>query len=99
MRNKYHFLFPQSWIKRCFHEHSSFYNDEEIADAILNPVILHFTPSFTSRPWEMNCKHPLRSLYITVQNNTPWAGTPLKEDNYRWYVKLINWYYRNFYFV
>ena len=94
-----HYLFSQSRARCFFHEHSSFYNDEEIADARHNPVILHFTPSFTSHPWEKNCKHPLRDLYKTVLNNTPWAGTPLEKEKSRWYVKLINWYYRSFDFV
>ena len=94
-----HYLLSQSRVRRFFHEHSSFYNDEEIADAMHNPVILHFTPSFTSRPWEKNCIHPLRNLYKAVLYDTPWADMPLEKDKNHWYVKLINWYYRNFDFV
>ena len=91
-----HYIMSQSKIKRYFRDKSSFYDLEEIEDAKLRPSILHFTPSFTSHPWELNCKHPKRDLYKCTQNETPWANYPLEDAKSPWYVKLINCYYRNF---
>ena len=91
-----HFMMSQKRIIRFFHEKSSFYSIDEIDEAKHRPVILHFTPSFTSHPWERDCKHPMRNLYIDAQKHTPWSGFPLEKSNSPWYVKLINYYYRNF---
>ena len=91
-----HYIHSYMKLKNYFHDSSSFYDVSEVERAKSNPVILHYTPSFTSHPWEHNCKHPLRYLYEVVQNMTPWAGTPLEKEKTPWYVKLVNFYYRNF---
>lgn len=90
-----HYMMPQAKIKKFFHDDSLFYIDEEIADAKHNPVILHFTPSFTTHPWEENCKHPWANAYRETLAKTPWSGYPLEKEKNPWYLKLINWYYRN----
>ena len=91
-----HYILSYKKIKRYFKEKSSFYQVNDIIEAKNQPVILHYTPSFTSHPWEHNCKHPLRYLYNVVQNMTPWADFPLENEKSPWYVKLINCYYRHF---
>lgn len=91
-----HYMMSQNRIKKFFREKSSFYSMDEIVEAKRNPIILHFTPSFTSHPWEIDCKHPLCNLYIVTQNETPWAGFPLEKSKTPWYVKWINCYYLNF---
>lgn len=90
-----HYIISQSGARKFFKDASTFYEEEEISEAKNRPVILHYTPSFTTHPWEQNCKHPLSNLYITTLSKTPWAGQPLDQDRNHWYVKLINWYYRN----
>ncbi len=94
-----HYIHSYIKLKNYFHDSSSFYDVSEVEKAKSNPVILHYTPSFTSHPWEENCKHPLRYLYEVVQNMTPWAGYPLEKERTPWYVKLVNFYYRNFLFL
>lgn len=91
-----HYMMSQNRIKRYFREKSSFYSMDEISEATHNPIILHFTPSFTSHPWEIDCKHPMRNLYIETQHETPWAGFSLEKTKSPWYVKLLNCYYLNF---
>ena len=91
-----HYMMSQKRILSFFREKSSFYDKEEIDEAKLQPVILHYTPSFTSHPWECNCKHPMRNLYLEVQKQTLWTDCPLEKSKSPWYVKLINYYYRNF---
>lgn len=53
------------------------YGLEEIEDAKLSPVILHFTSSFvTSRPWIEDSTHPCIRLWEEYLAISPWAGTP-----------------------
>lgn len=88
------FVMSQSKILRFYKDEAPYYDAEEVADAIKSPLILHFTPSLTSRPWEKNCIHPLRSAYQTILEQTPWKGYPLAMDRSPWYVRLINLRYR-----
>lgn len=90
-----HYIFNRKQILKYYREHSEFYSDAEITNAKNSPVILHYTPSFTSRPWVKGCKHPLRHLYWDVLSKTPWAGARPQKDNTKWYLKIINWRYRN----
>lgn len=92
-----HYLFSMQDIKKYYGDHAEFYSDSEISFAKENPVILHYTPSFTTRPWVKNCKHPLKEIYWDVIAQTPWNGAKPQKDTSKWYVKLINWRYRKLY--
>lgn len=89
-----HYMMERSRILSYFHEESPFYDEDEIAQAKAHPTVLHYTPSFTSRPWVRNCCHPLKKLYWDAVEKTPWAGAQPIKDNSKWYVKLINCRYR-----
>lgn len=89
-----HYIFTLRQIMKYFRDESPFYTEQEITEAKRQPWILHFTPSFTSRPWVGNCKHPLKSLYWAALSHTPWRGTKPQKDHDKWYVILINWRYR-----
>ena len=89
-----HYMFNRKQILKYYGEHSEFYSESDIAGAKESPVILHFTPSFTSRPWVRGCKHPLQSLYWKTLSQTPWAGAKPQKDKSKWYIKLINLRYR-----
>lgn len=90
-----HYIFDRRKLCKFFCDHADFYSVEEINEAKRNPAILHYTPSFTSRPWVKSCKHPLRRLYHETLDKTPWRGTPDEKDGAKWYVRLINWRYRH----
>ena len=90
-----HFIFNRRRVMDYFGEHSEFYSENEIMDAKEHPVIIHYTPSFTSRPWCKDCKHPRKALYWENLNKTPWKGAKPEKSQDKWYVKLINWRYRN----
>lgn len=90
-----HYMIPYQKCRLFYNDISSFYSEEEVEDSKLFPFILHFTPSFTSRPWEENCLHPMRSLYQFAIEATPWGRYPLVKDSTPWYLKIINWRYRN----
>lgn len=90
-----HYLMNQDRIISYFDDRSEFYLQSEVQNAKYWPSVVHFTPSFTSRPWELNCKHPLSALYFIFLNKTPWKGCVLEPDKTQWYLRLINWRYLN----
>lgn len=92
-----HYFMSLKKIRKYYKDISDFYDEKEIAEAKNNPAIIHYTPSFTSHPWEENCAHPLRHLYFEVLQYTPWSSYPIEKVNLVWYVKVINWIYRNLY--
>ena len=89
-----HYMMSQTKIRDYYKDKAVFYDSYEIEEAIKKPTILHFTPSFTSHPWEKHCCHPLRDCYKQVLDDTPWRNFPLVKDNNPWYVRLLNFRYR-----
>ena len=83
--------------KKYFKDHSNFYLYDDIENAKLHPAILHYVPSFTTRPWVSNCKHPKKNLYWNIISKTPWIDAKPEKDKSKWYVKLINFRYRKLY--
>jgi len=90
-----HYMLSREKLLNYFHEEAGFYPQEEIEAAKKAPVILHYTPSFTSRPWYRDCRHPLKALYWENLAQTPWRGAAPEKSKDKWYVKLMNWRYRN----
>lgn len=91
-----HYIFNREQILHYFNEAAPFYSKEEISEAKESPIILHYTPSFTSRPWVKGCRHPLKQLYWGTLAHTPWAGAKPQRNKAKWYVRLIEWRYRIF---
>lgn len=72
-----------------------YYSEEELREAINNPVFIHFTPAFVNRPWIKGCKHPLSSLYKEYLDMTPWNGTDSYEDERSRGEKIVAFLYNN----
>lgn len=89
-----HYMFNLEQIQRYYGDHAVFYTTEEIEKAKQKPVILHYTPSFTSRPWVKGCAHPEAQKYWAAVKKTPWKGAKPEAEHSKWYVRLINWRYR-----
>ena len=89
-----HYFFNLRQIRKYYNETAKFYSLEEIENSKKEPVIIHFTPSFTSRPWIKGCRHPLRQRYWDVIDHTPWRGMKPLKNREKWYVRLIEWRYR-----
>lgn len=89
-----HYIFDRRKLCKYFDDHAEFYSVTEVEEAKLEPTILHYTPSFTSRPWVRNCKHPLKNLYWQMVGKTSWGGAKPEKDRAKWYVRLINWRFR-----
>jgi len=90
-----HYMFDRRKLAKYFGDHAEFYTEQEVAEAKAKPVILHYTPSFTSRPWVKDCRHPLRGRYWAAVDKTPWRGADKQTNGAKWYVRLIDWRYRN----
>jgi lipopolysaccharide biosynthesis glycosyltransferase len=90
-----HYLFDRRQLKKYYQDHASFYSEEEVEEAKNHPAILHYTPSFTTRPWVAHCKHPKKHLYWDALQKTPFRGCAVSLDSTKWYVRLINWRYRH----
>lgn len=57
---------------RSFYKAHNFYVQEEIREALTHPVFLHYTPSFSKRPWIKGSRHPLKGKYWEYLAKTPW---------------------------
>lgn len=90
-----HYFFNQRQILKYFNDDSPFYSGREVNLSVKTPVILHYTPSFTTHPWETGCFHPQKDIYRNNLQYTPWASSDLYKAKTPWYQKLINWRYRN----
>lgn len=55
-----------------------FYNKKTVDEAAKDPVIIHYTTSFTSvRPWIEGSKHPFKDKWLYYKAKSPWADMPL----------------------
>ena len=90
-----HYMFNRRKLSKYYLDKAIFYSEAEVEEAKKEPTILHYTPSFTSRPWVRDCCHPLKKLYWQAVEQTPWRGTKYISNNAKWYVRLIDWRYRN----
>lgn len=82
-------------MKKYFGDSADYYSEEEIKQSKDHPSIIHYTPSFTSRPWFSNCCHPLKVKYWETLSLTPWKDAKPQKDTSKWYVRLQGWRYRH----
>lgn len=91
-----HYILDMEHINKYYRNHAEFYNEDEIEAAKKKPAILHYTPSFTCRPWVRGCSHPLKDLYWQALSNTPWKGAAAEKNTAKLKVRLVDFRYRNF---
>lgn len=72
---------------------NDYYSQQEVNEAIDNPIFLHYTPGFFNRPWMNNCKHPLKKEYIKYKELSPWKQSDLFTDNRKWKIKFLVFLY------
>lgn len=61
-----------------------FYEENEVAEAVEAPVVIHFTSSFlSSRPWMKGCAHRYAPLWLRYKAISPWKDAPLWEAKSR----------------
>ena len=74
----------------------NYYTQEKINNSIINPKFIHFTPHFTSRPWQKGCKHPWQKQYLYYRNKTKFRLSNLEQDNRKLQVIILG---KLFYFI
>lgn len=78
-----------------FFDLKNYYTSEDINFAVTNPAIIHFTPEFVGRVWEIGCRHPKKNLYIENLDKTCWKGNIGKAQPLPFKLKLLYWMYKN----
>ena len=80
-----------------FYGVSQYYTKEITENAIKNPVFIHFVQFVYGRPWFTNAKnHPLRELFDSYVNQTPFADEIYTEDNRGFPGKFLSFSYKIF---
>lgn len=90
------YFMDRDQLLKYFANNAKYYSNEEYECSKINPAIIHFTPSFTTRPWVKGCKHPLKNKYFYYLATSPWNDARLTVDNRKWYVKVLDYLYRHF---
>ncbi len=73
-----------------FYNSENYYSQKQIDEAKQNPVFIHFTPSFSKRPWVEGCRHPLKEKFLYYKSISPWKDEPLLKDNRKFKLKFLD---------
>lgn len=71
--------------------------DEQIAEAIAHPCIIHY--AIPLKPWYVECDHPLRGYWLHYKALSPWADQPLQHKvprKMRTYMAIRDFFIRIF---
>ena len=68
---------------------TNYYSQNDINEAKRNPVFVHFTPSFSKRPWVVGCKHPLKGIYKEYLLKTPFKNNGLQKDDRSFKIRFL----------
>jgi lipopolysaccharide biosynthesis glycosyltransferase len=66
---------PECWNFQTIHQRSFASQPTQIQ---VDPKIIHFTGSGSSKPWHHACKSPFVGIYRNAKQATPWAKLPLE---------------------
>lgn len=72
-----------------FYGVNNYYHQDQINEAKSNPIFLHFTPSFSKRPWVEGSKHPLKEKYREYLSLTPFSINKLEKDKRPLKIKFL----------
>lgn len=78
-----------------YYQLQCYYDDIEVVEALKNPVFIHFTGSFTRRPWIKGCKHPKKEDWNYYKSLTEWKDVSDKPDNRTIKKKILDWMFHN----
>lgn len=68
---------------------TNYYSQNDINEAKKNPVFVHFTPTFSKRPWIEGCKHPLKGVYKEYLLKTPFKNNEQQKDNRPFKIRFL----------
>lgn len=89
------FIFEKKYsdIKKLW-QLNKYYSRKEIEESKYDPVIVHFTPSYSNRPWVKNSKHPLKKKWDEYKSKTEWYDVIDLEDSRSLKMKILSIMYR-----
>jgi lipopolysaccharide biosynthesis glycosyltransferase len=67
----------------------TYYDLNSICDAVSQPVIIHYLSAFYNRPWNINCTHPLKGVYLDFKNRSYWKDVPFEKSKLPLRIRLI----------
>ena len=51
----------------------NYYTQDEINEAVKSPVIIHYIEKFYSRPWKIDCTHPMKDRFFYYLDKTTFS--------------------------
>jgi lipopolysaccharide biosynthesis glycosyltransferase len=63
-------------------------HEEEISNALENPIVIHYITSFYGRPWFTNCTHPFKKEYLNYRAESPFRTEPMLSNKIGLKMKL-----------
>lgn len=76
-----------------------FYSKDIVDEAVKNPVLIHFTGRLYGRPWEVDCIHPYKELYLHHKAATAYRDNPIQPCSVKGVDKIGVKLYRNMPFL
>ena len=73
-----------------------YYTQKEFDDAKQHPVFLHFTPSYSKRPWFLHSRHPKKDDYLALLKKTNWKDYTLQKDDRKATLLILDFMFWNF---
>ena len=70
-----------------------YYTKDVIQEAIKSPVIIHYLAAFYNRPWDINCSHPMKDLYLYYKSISFWKNVALENKKLSFYLRIIKLLY------
>lgn len=89
-------LFEKKYADTLFYYNmAEYYTKTCVVQSLSKPLFIHFTASFSKRPWVKGCKHPLKKEWEKYKDKTEWRNEPTKEDTRSTKRKFIDKLYLN----
>ena len=89
-----HFKFTREQIVSLF-KMNTYYSQNELDEAVKNPIVIHYTDEFFNRPWFRNCTHPFKEVYLRYLSMTPWKDCDIQFKELTRNCKIQNWVHKN----
>jgi lipopolysaccharide biosynthesis glycosyltransferase len=90
------FIFKKFNYMMDFYKLNNYYNENEWKEAKQNPIIIHYSSSYASRPWFKPCFHPKKNKYRSYKEKSPYRNNKLLGENISFFRKVKNFLMINF---
>jgi lipopolysaccharide biosynthesis glycosyltransferase len=81
-------------VRKLYHV-PVYYSQEEINDAVKDPVIIHFLAKLYNRPWFQDCSHPMKEKYRLALSQTNFSKA-LSMQKPKMRIRFQKWVYQTF---